>query len=88
VAAPSGIPVGDGLGPADEADGDAVPGEELGLPSRGDEVQPTSTSNSAALARAHADARFVLGGGRRIIATTLAGRGAYGLVGNENPAKV
>jgi hypothetical protein len=39
-------------------------------------VHPTSTSSSATLARARADVLFVLlifGGGRRIIASKLAG---------------
>lgn len=93
MTAPSaGIPVDEGLGPADEMDGDAVPGGELGLASGDDVAQLTATSTSAALARAHADVSLVLlvlKGGRRIIATTLAGRGPYGgLVGNEKPTKV
>jgi hypothetical protein len=76
VASSAVLAVGVGLDPAEEADGDAVSGMELGPPSRDDAVHPTSTSSSATLARARADVLFVLlifGGGRRIIASKLAG---------------
>jgi len=60
---------------------------ELGLSSPGDAVHPISRSSSEEVARTHAAVRSVVVG-RRIIATTLAGREAYGLLGTEKSAKV
>ena len=75
-----------GLGPGEEAVGEAVPSVELGLPSGEDAVHPTTMSSSARVARPPADVRMMLGFGR-IIPTTLAARGADGPVGARTRRK-
>lgn len=88
VSAGSSI-VAEGLGSAEDVEGDAVPSVELGRSPGVDEVHEvhaTSTSSSATVARTQTGLPFVPRSGR-IILTTLAGRAAGGHVGDTSRRK-